>query len=150
MFLGVTGMLTPMPYTDTERRKIADAVRKARIALELDKEPAARAAKVSSITWKRVEDADGVRDGSLSKILGSLGLPAADDVLNDSGNITVTPTPARIVLLSQVPTFDLLDELRNRVVSSDQPKPWPEVAGFTDRVNAMGAHGPVDDAEHGQ
>lgn len=74
-------MLAAMPYTDDERRKIADTVRRARMEQELDKEPAARAAKVNSITWKRVEDSDAVRDASLSKILRSLGLPSADEIL---------------------------------------------------------------------
>ncbi len=63
-----------MPYTDAELQRIAASVRSARIKKQLDKEPAARAAKVSSITWKRVEDAEGVRDASLSKILSSIGL----------------------------------------------------------------------------
>ena len=44
MFLGVTGMLPGMPYTDEERRKLASAVRDARIKSRLDKEPASRAA----------------------------------------------------------------------------------------------------------
>lgn len=78
MFLGVTGMLMPMPYTKEQRQKLADTVRRTRLAKQLDKEPAARAAKVNSITWKRVEDAEGVRDASLSKILASLGLSLGD------------------------------------------------------------------------
>lgn len=74
-------MLSLMPYTDADRRRLADIVRRERIDKKLDKEPAARAAGVSSITWKRVEDAEGVRDASLSKILTSLGLTDADSLL---------------------------------------------------------------------
>jgi len=40
-------------------------------------------AAVSSITWKRVEDSGSVRDASLSKILASLGLPTATEILGD-------------------------------------------------------------------
>lgn len=81
MFLGVTGMLQAMAYTEEERRRIAETVKSARIARNLDKEPAARSAKINSITWKRVEDAESVRDASLGKILSSLGLPSADELL---------------------------------------------------------------------
>lgn len=80
--------------------------------------------------------------GSIDAVLGG------SDPTPDSGNVTVTPTPARVVLLSQVPTFDLLDELRNRVVT-DQTKPWPEVTTFTDRVKAMGNHDGLDQADRG-
>lgn len=82
MFLGVTGMLTYMSYTNEERQVMAHRVRRGRVDRGLDKEPAARAAKVSSITWKRVEDAESVRDASLGKILKSLDLPDVDDILS--------------------------------------------------------------------
>lgn len=86
MFLGVTGMLLPMPYTEEERQQLASIVRTARLAAQLDKEPAARAAEVNSITWKRVEDAEGVRDASLGKILSSLGLPTADELISEANH----------------------------------------------------------------
>jgi hypothetical protein len=38
----------------------------------------------------------------------------------ESAPVVLKPTPARIVLLSQVPTLDLLDEVRRRVVSPDE------------------------------
>lgn len=125
MFLGVTGMILCMPYTDDELRTIASAVRRARIAQKLDKEPAARAADVSSITWKRVEDSESVRDASLGKILDSLGLESADHVLGRAER--PAPTPPRIVLLSQVPTLELVDEIRRRVVSGldHAAEEWP-------------------------
>ncbi|MFC6129805.1 hypothetical protein [Mycolicibacterium llatzerense] len=74
-------MLLAMAYTEEERRRIAEVVKSARITRNLDKEPAARSAKINSITWKRVEDAESVRDASLGKILSSLGLPSADELL---------------------------------------------------------------------
>lgn len=109
-----------MPYTDSQRRRIAAAVRTARIAAKLDKEPAARAAEVSSITWKRVEDAEDVRDASLSKILQSLHL-SPEAVL---GKAARQPVGVGVVLLSQVPTLDLVDEIRRRVIdaSADNAK----------------------------
>lgn len=76
-----------MGYTEEERQKIGEVVRRARVGKGLDKEPAARAAKVNSITWKRVEDAESVRDASLGKILTSLGLPDAQEVLQGDGAI---------------------------------------------------------------
>lgn len=82
MFLGVTGKLTRMAYTEDQRRVIAEAVRNKRITRGLDKEPAARAVDISSITWKRVEDGKGVRDASLAKVLSFLGLPNAEDLVS--------------------------------------------------------------------
>ena len=79
-------MLLPMPYTEEERQQLASIVRTARLAAQLDKEPAARAAEVNSITWKRVEDAEGVRDASLGKILSSLGLPTADELISEANH----------------------------------------------------------------
>ena len=76
--------MTDMTYTDQQRKRIAAAVGRQRRAKKLDKEPAARAADVSSITWKRVEDGKSVRDGSLAKILDSLGLPSIDELLDDN------------------------------------------------------------------
>lgn len=138
MFLCVTGKLSFMPYKDDDLRAIADAVRKARIAQKLDKEPAARAAKVSSITWKRVEDGESVRDASLSKILESLTLPDADVLLGGSGDVAVQPVAARIVLLTEVPTVDLLDELRNRVVSLDDAEGRDRITDWNERsIDAM-------------
>lgn len=112
-----------MSYTDDERQRIADAVRQRRIARGLDKEPAARIAKVSSITWKRVEDSEGVRDGSLGKILASLELPAADKILEGQGedlphvraDFSASGMFGVSVSLREVDTDALLDEVRRRI-----------------------------------
>lgn len=82
-----------MPYTDAELQRIADSVRSARIKKQLDKEPAARAAKVSSITWKRVEDAEGVRDASLAKILSSIGLTVESALNGEEPSSDPVPVP---------------------------------------------------------
>lgn len=102
-------MLAAMSYTDDERRRIADAVRRARVEQELDKEPAARAAKVSSITWKRVEDAEGVRDASLGKVLSSLGLPDAGTLL--TGRSSTSPSGHRR-------SWTIMAELSSRLAAS--------------------------------
>ena len=107
-------MLTCMTYTDEERRRIGEAVRRARIRAGLDKEPAARAAQVNSITWKRVEDAEKVRDASLGTILASLRLPAADEITATEGEQTD---------LSRLSDDDLLGELCRRLaMRHDKPK----------------------------
>lgn len=93
MFLGVTGRIHRVAYTGDQQRRIAEAVRRARIDKRLDKEPAARAARVSSITWKRVEDAEGVRDASLGKILSSLGLEVQDILAPDGSRQRTSPPP---------------------------------------------------------
>lgn len=109
-------------------------------------------AKIETNDWHPTR---GV-DQTLEKLENGLGWTKGDAtrILKgeepfDSGDVVVVqPAPARIVLLSQVPTFDLLDELRNRVVT-DQTKPWPEVTTFTDRVKAMGNHDGLDQADSG-
>ncbi|MGQ9348902.1 hypothetical protein [Mycolicibacterium gilvum] len=95
-----------MTYTDQQRKRIAAAVGRQRRAKKLDKEPAARAADVSSITWKRVEDGESVRDGSLAKILDSLGLPSIDELLDD--NSEAQP-------LALIPDEDLAAEFLRRM-----------------------------------
>lgn len=129
MFLGVTGMLMLMSYTDEDRRRIAQKVRRARVEKNLDKEPAARAAKVNSITWKRVEDAESVRDVSLGKILRSLGLPDADAILTEDAQLSgegqlaaAVPVP-----LHAATTDELLEEVRRRIDggASDRMQDWP-------------------------
>lgn len=57
---------------------IAKIVTEARLAKGWGKEEAARQAGISSITWKRIEDAERVQDASLSKALAALGLTMSD------------------------------------------------------------------------
>jgi hypothetical protein len=94
-----------MTYSAEERHLIADAVARARIAQGLTKEAAARRANTSSITWKRVEDALGVQDGSVGKIVASLGLPDVADLLHGG----------RAFDAAQLSNDELLAELRRRL-----------------------------------
>lgn len=63
-----------MSYTDEQRRLIGEEVTRIRVLKGLGKEGASEAAGVSSITWKRVEDGEPVRDASLGRVLVSLEL----------------------------------------------------------------------------
>lgn len=149
MFLGVTGMLQAMAYTEEERRRIAETVKSARIARNLDKEPAARSAKINSITWKRVEDAESVRDASLGKILSSLGLPSADELLGQqtiyngpwsepNDESTTSPTPP---VADGEPTIVHATRLLwNRIVAlADSPEGDPQRQDKADRVVIVAA-----------
>jgi len=129
MFLGVTGMLLHMPYVEEERRTIAGVVREARIARRLDKEPASRAAEVSSITWKRVEDGESVRDASLSKILASLDLPPAAEILSTDTHVEPPAAAETKPRLRDHPYLNRCSvlwasvaDLAEEVVATDQPQ----------------------------
>lgn len=109
MFLGVTGMIRRMPYTDEQRRQIGRAVSRKRMDAGLDKEDVSGRAKMSSITWKRVEDGDPVRDSSLGKVLRVIGVDL-DEVLSDD---QVDSRPA--VFLDEASDDDLVKELAKRL-----------------------------------
>lgn len=68
MFLGVTGKLGDMDYSEDQRQLIGEAVTAARVERGWGKEEAARHAGISSITWKRVEDGLRVQDIKLRSI----------------------------------------------------------------------------------
>lgn len=116
-----------MAYTEEQRRRIAETVRRARIDSHLDKEPAARSAQVNSVTWKRVEDAERVRDASLAKILASLGLPAADVILVGS---RASPTTTRV---NDGPLVDLVHAGLQLAAS----KADPDVASYIRKVESV-------------
>ncbi len=59
--------------TDDARRRLGDLVAARRKELGLSKEAAARLAGISSITWKRIEDGDGVRDAKYASASAALG-----------------------------------------------------------------------------
>lgn len=62
-----------MQYTDDERQRIGRAVEARRVDLGWGKEEAARRAKISSITWKKVEDGLPVQATKLRRIESTLG-----------------------------------------------------------------------------
>ncbi len=63
-------------YTDEQRQAVAQAVKHARGTKGWSKEEAARRAKISSITWKRVEDGLRVQDTKIRGIEAALGWKA--------------------------------------------------------------------------
>lgn len=105
MFLVVTGTIGHMLYNADQRQRIGHAVGRKRIAAGLSKEEASERARINSITWKRIEDGESVRDASLGKVLGTLGLDP-DVVLGE-------PTPT--VSLRDASNDELLGELATRL-----------------------------------
>jgi transcriptional regulator with XRE-family HTH domain len=96
--------------TEEERRALGNRVEEARKARGWGKEKASRAAGVSSITWKRVEDGKEVRDTSLAAILRAVGLsesgqgPAADveRLRQDIANARSLSDRDKAILLAQL------------------------------------------------
>lgn len=85
-----------------ERVTLGMRVNAARRAKGMDKEPAARDANVSSITWTRVEEGDPVRDTSLAKVLRVVGL-------------SIQPEATIPVTVGELSDDDLLAELTYRL-----------------------------------
>lgn len=100
-------MLAHMSYTAEQRQRIGRVVHRRRIAAGLGKEEASEKAGVNSITWKRIEDAEPVRDGSLGKVLGSLGL--------DPYLVLDTSPEAPMVLLREASDDELMEEIASRL-----------------------------------
>jgi hypothetical protein len=70
----VTGRIQNVDdYTDEQRKRVAAAVEKARLDRGWAKEEAARHARISSITWKRVEDGLRVQTTKLRAVEVALG-----------------------------------------------------------------------------
>lgn len=85
-------------------------VQAARLDRRWGKEHAARQAGLSSITWKRVEDGHRVQDFSLKAVLDVLDL---DDEGRPQGSSVAASR------LADVPSDDLLAELRRRLLDAD-------------------------------
>lgn len=60
---------------EQERRELGADVRSARLRRGLTKEGIARAVGISSITYKKIEDGESVREDNLARTLGYLDLP---------------------------------------------------------------------------
>lgn len=59
-----------------DRKHLASVVKKTRLAKRLSMEEAARQARISAITWKRVEDGLRVQDDKLTAVLAVIELAA--------------------------------------------------------------------------
>jgi hypothetical protein len=82
-----------MTYTDEQRLRIGHEVARKRVSKGLGKEGASKAAAVSSITWKRVEDGKPARDASLGRVLSSLNLDV-QQILSTDQKVSDLPPPA--------------------------------------------------------
>jgi protein involved in polysaccharide export with SLBB domain len=106
--------------------------------------------KIEANEWRPTR---GV-DQTLEKLEKGLGWQPGDATRVLSGEEPrgeVQPAPARIVLLSEVPTFDLLDELRNRVVSLDNAEGRDRLADLNRRsIDAMHGHGRLNGPSYHQ
>lgn len=106
--------------------------------------------KIEANEWRPTRGVDKTLE-KLEKGLGWQPGDAARVLSGDEpvGSVEVQPSPARIVLLSEVPTFDLLDELRNRVVSSDDAESRDRITAWSERsLDAMRSHGRFDDPRY--
>lgn len=63
-----------------DRKKLAEQVKARRLAIGMSKEKVARAADVSVITFRRVEDGEPVQDAKLAAILRAINLGGGEDV----------------------------------------------------------------------
>jgi transcriptional regulator with XRE-family HTH domain len=91
---------------------------RARLARGWSKEQAAREARISSITWKRVEDGLGVQDVKRAQVLDILGLddrgePVGGQPQNE-GFVTA-PGPRAEPGVSDEEVLTLIDEMRSRL-----------------------------------
>jgi hypothetical protein len=125
-----------MAYSEHKRRQIADAVRRKRVADGLGKEEAASRAKISSITWKRVEDGEKVRDVSLGKMISSMGFASIDELV--ASNPGRTPFKAER-LAADIRDNPLTEFPEARVVSHaavvELLRAADELAAATQRLN---------------
>lgn len=94
-----------MVYTEEQRQRIGRAVLQKRTRDGLTKEDAAERAGINSITWKRVEDGESVRDSSLGKVLSMLGLEAEsflDGDVEQDASIDPVPEPTTAISMSKL------------------------------------------------
>lgn len=80
-----------------DRQALAEAVYAGRVALGLGKEEAARRAGISSITWKRIEDALPIRDEKYADVERALGWPAGSCLSLLAGRRVLPDTHEEII-----------------------------------------------------
>lgn len=98
--------------------RLGQKVAKARMSKGWSKEQAAREARISSITWKRVEDGLGVQDVKRAKVLEVLELDDRGDPVGaepqDGGYVTA-PGPRTRSGISDEEVLALIDDVRSRL-----------------------------------
>ena len=93
-------------------------VERARLARGWSKEQAAREARISSITWKRVEDGLGVQDVKRAQVLDVLGLDDRGEPVGGSthnGGFVTAPGPRVRPGVGDEEVLALIDEMRSRL-----------------------------------
>ena len=112
----MTGKMRVMNTEQLER--LGHRVERARLGKGWSKEQAAREARISSITWKRVEDGLGVQDVKRAKVLEVLGLDDRGEPVGGSsqdGGFVTAPGPRTRSGISDEEVLALIDDVRSRL-----------------------------------
>jgi transcriptional regulator with XRE-family HTH domain len=99
-------------------QELGRRVVRARLARGWSKEQAAREARISSITWKRVEDGLGVQDVKRAQVLEVLGLDDRGEPVGGSGHdggFVTAPGPRVEPGVSDEEVLALIDDVRSRL-----------------------------------
>ncbi|NYG07029.1 hypothetical protein BJ986_001516 [Phycicoccus badiiscoriae] len=112
----MTGKIRAMNPEQLER--LGKRVERARLARGWSKEQASREARISSITWKRVEDGLGVQDVKRARVLEVLGLDDRGEPVgespHDEGFVTA-PGPRVRPAVGDEEVLALIDDVRSRL-----------------------------------
>src|SRR6476620_4946620 len=98
--------------------RLGRRVERARLARGWSKEQASREARISSITWKRVEDGLGVQDVKRAQVLDVLGLDDRGEPVGASthnGGFVAAPGPRVQPGVGDEEVLALIDEMRSRL-----------------------------------
>jgi transcriptional regulator with XRE-family HTH domain len=98
--------------------RLGQRVERARLSHGWSKEQAAREARISSITWKRVEDGLGVQDVKRAKVLEVLGLDDRGEPVGaapQDGGFVTAPGPRTRSGISDEEVLALIDDVRSRL-----------------------------------
>ena len=117
---------------ENERKELAARVTAARLGSGLGKEAIARKARVSSITWKRVEDGLGVREDRLAAILRAVD------------SLTTPTAPAGIAVYDD---DELLAEIRRRMTRRSSESDAQHAAASTQAGGSPVEHVTDEEAE---
>jgi transcriptional regulator with XRE-family HTH domain len=98
--------------------RLGQRVARARLARGWSKEQAAREARISSITWKRVEDGLGVQDVKRAAVLDVLALDDRGEPVgapSQDGGFVTAPGPRAPSGVSDEEVLALIDDMRSRL-----------------------------------
>jgi hypothetical protein len=99
-------------------KQLGRRVERARLAHGWSKEQAAREARISSITWKRVEDGLGVQDVKRAAVLDVLALDDRGEPVgapSQDGGFVTAPGPRAPSGVSDEEVLALIDDMRSRL-----------------------------------